>query len=92
MGTDTPSMVLVVDDEPGICELLETLLKGQGYNVQTCCSAVEALSSLRRPLRCRCHRPEDAGMDGLTLIRQLKTKQPEIAAIMITGYAPSRQP
>lgn len=88
MDTETTVSILVVDDEPGICELLTTLLESHGYRVYSCYSAKDALAAMERTTF-------DAvitdlrmpGMDGLTLIRQLKTRQPETAAIMITGYA-----
>ena len=40
--------VLIVDDEPGIVELLSVSLKGSGYQVDTACDGQEALDKLAR--------------------------------------------
>jgi len=80
--------ILVVDDEPRICQLLSELLGRDGHTVDTVLCAEDALVKLE----------QDAyemvitdlkmpGMDGFGLIESIKKTQPEIAAIMITAYA-----
>jgi len=85
---ENPPSILVVDDEPRVRELLKTLLARQGYEVWMCGSGEEAkevarqetfdmiVTDLKMP-----------GIDGLHLIQQIKEEQPDIAAVMVTGYA-----
>jgi response regulator RpfG family c-di-GMP phosphodiesterase len=81
----TPS-VLVVDDEPGIREIIARWLAGGGYDVQTAASASEALE------RVHDHAPAVAlcdirmpGQDGLWLAQQIRQDAPDTAVIMATG-------
>ncbi len=81
-------LILVVDDEPKICEFLGILLGREGYKTDSACSAADALArteeksydlvltDLKMP-----------GMDGFELITRLKKARPELPVIMITGYA-----
>jgi response regulator RpfG family c-di-GMP phosphodiesterase len=78
--------VLVVDDEPGIREIIARWLAGGGYDVQTASSADEALQ------RVHDHPPAVAlcdirmpGRDGLWLARHIRREAPETAVIMATG-------
>jgi response regulator RpfG family c-di-GMP phosphodiesterase len=80
--------VLIVDDEPKICQFLEILLKREGYrpvSVNNASDALEriandgfdlVLTDLKMP-----------GMDGFELVTQLKELKPDLPIIMITGYA-----
>jgi CheY-like chemotaxis protein len=45
---DSSSLVLVVDDEPGIVEFLRFALEDRGYRVSTARDGVEALRALAR--------------------------------------------
>ena len=80
--------VLVVDDEPKICHLIEELLKLEGYLVDVSFSGMDALQMLKRDdyqmLLTDLKMP---GVDGLELIKKAKAESPEIRAIMVTGYA-----
>ena len=40
--------ILIVDDEPIVCETLQGLLDFQGHRVDTCSSGAEALNCIRR--------------------------------------------
>ncbi|MCP4266284.1 MAG: response regulator [Candidatus Brocadiaceae bacterium] len=84
---DKQKKILVVDDEPKICYLIEELLKQEGYLVDVCFSSIKAqelikndsyqmlITDLKMP-----------GIDGLALIRKSKEHNPEIKTIMVTGY------
>ena len=78
--------VLVVDDEPGIREILVRWLAGVGYDVQTASSADEALRRVHdRPpavALCDIRMP---GRDGLWLAQHIRRDAPETAVIMATG-------
>lgn len=86
----TPSLVLVVDDDPFQCKLLERLLGNAGYRSLVAHSGAEALALLRRQL------PELILMDvelpdlnGVEITRRLKTspRTAGIPIVMITGHS-----
>ena len=45
--SDNPK-VLIVDDDPRMCDSLKALLSNQGYQLQTCNSGREALECLAK--------------------------------------------
>ncbi|MGR3301167.1 MAG: HD domain-containing phosphohydrolase [Candidatus Scalindua sp.] len=84
---DNQIRILVVDDEPKICHLIEELLKLEGYQIDTSFSGIEALQMMKK-----CNYQmlitdlKMPGIDGLELIQKAKDLNPEIRTIMITGY------
>ncbi|MGH9254162.1 MAG: response regulator [Vicinamibacterales bacterium] len=80
--------VLVVDDEASIRDLLAKTLALAEYDVDTAADAATALSRLRASeydlLIADLRMP---GMDGLTLIRQVKRIRAELPVIIITGFS-----
>lgn len=75
MATDTPKKtVLVVDDEPDFAALVESVLRGQGFDVRLAQDGEEALSRVREKA------PDLITLDiqmprktGLLFYRQLRT-------------------
>jgi excisionase family DNA binding protein len=86
--SDTRHRVLVVDDEEGIRDLLSRTLALAEYDVETTADGKSALESIRNDgyklLIADLRMP---GMDGLTLIRQVKQINPHLPIIIITGYS-----
>ncbi len=80
--------ILIVDDEPKICEFLGILLGREGYQTDSAFNAAEALARIERNsydlVLTDLKMP---GMDGFELITRLKKIRPELPVIMITGYA-----
>ena len=80
--------VLVVDDEASIRDLLAKTLALAEYEVDTASDASTALSRVRAAeydlLIADLRMP---GMDGLTLIRQVKKIRAEMPVIIITGFS-----
>ena len=83
--------VLVIDDDPGIREFLETLARRQGYGVHTAEDGESALEKLDQI------RPDiitlDAvlpGIEGLETLRRLKQRAPEVPVIMLSGHGQAR--
>jgi diguanylate cyclase (GGDEF)-like protein len=78
--------ILIVDDDPALCEGLEDHLVRAGYDTATANSA-EAASILFKSVRfdlilCDILMP---GRTGLDLIRELRAEHTETAAIMMSG-------
>lgn len=80
--------VLVVDDEASIRDLLSKTLALADYDVDTVPDAPTALERVRATsydlLVADLKMP---GMDGLTLIRQVKRIQTDLPVIIITGFS-----
>jgi DNA-binding NtrC family response regulator len=82
-----PIRILVVDDDAGICDLLDTVLTRDGYEVRTLSdpTAVEAeirggkyhlvLLDVMMPRQ-----------DGLETLKKLRKTDRDLAVVMITGY------
>jgi len=85
---DGRQRVLIVDDEEGIRDLLSRTLAMAEYDVQTVSDGISALHHLKEngfslviaDLRM-------PGMDGLTLIREVKQFNPRLPIIIITGFS-----
>jgi putative two-component system response regulator len=78
--------VLCVDDEPVILQLLRRLLEVQGFEAVTCndplCAGSVFAGGGFDVVITDIHMP---GMDGLTLMRSLRDRQPEIPVVVVTG-------
>jgi CheY-like chemotaxis protein len=80
--------ILVIDDEPCIRDLLDTLLTRKGYDVILADGGQKGLEVFRRA------RPDVVvldlkmpGMDGLTVLQQVRTLHPTQPVIILTGAA-----
>lgn len=78
--------ILVIDDEQGIRDLLDTLLRRKGYDVVLAASGQKGLEIFSR------ERPDVIvldlkmpGMDGLTVLQQVRSHNPEQPVIILTG-------
>ena len=83
--------VLVIDDDPGIREYLETLVSRQGYRVLTVADGEEAIETLTR------FQPDLVtldlvlpGMDGLETLRHLKKRLPDVPVVMVSGHGQAK--
>jgi two-component system, cell cycle sensor histidine kinase and response regulator CckA len=80
--------ILIVDDEPRMCESLGLLLGQQGYEIHTATSGVEAKRTLSRQVfdlaLLDMVMPD---MGGHSLMEYIKTRAPETYVIFITGNA-----
>ncbi|TMQ25838.1 MAG: response regulator [Nitrospirae bacterium] len=78
--------ILVIDDEQGIRNLLDTLLRRKGYDVVLAESGRQGLELFRRErpdvIVLDLKMPE---MDGLTVLRQIQNLDPGKPVIILTG-------
>ncbi len=79
--------ILVVDDEPKICRLLEQILSARECTVRTAADGLEALARFQeRPVPVVITDIRMPRMSGLELIRELKHLDPLVNIVVITAY------
>lgn len=86
--------VLVAEDEEAVRELACEFLKSAGYNVLTASNGAEALAlaeSSRQHIHALVTDLVMPGMRGSELARRLKTLQPQIKVIYVSGYLDYQQ-
>lgn len=80
--------VLVIDDEPVVCDAIRIVLAEEGLRVASVASAEEALNhpalSGVRLVICDLMLP---GRSGLETLRALRAARPDLPVVMISGYA-----
>jgi len=80
--------ILIIDDESAIRNVLEDILKDEGYRIYLASDGIEGLRLLQR-------RPIDIvfldvwlpGKGGIDVLVEIKDKWPEIEVIIISGHA-----
>ncbi len=80
--------ILVVDDDAVIRQGLRRILEGRGYSVELFASgalAVERMTTQQFGLVITDLKMP--GMSGIEVLKHIKTTQPEVPIIMITGYS-----
>jgi DNA-binding NtrC family response regulator len=78
--------ILVVDDEPIVLESCKRVL-GESFEVSLAKSADDALESMSREVFSLILLDiKMPGKDGMTLMRQVKEKWPDIPVIIMSGY------
>jgi len=79
---------LVVDDEPRLRRVLVRLLEGEGFSCQEAGSGTEALALMRHePVPLVISDLRMPQMDGVTLLREVISRWPDTAVIMVTAVA-----
>ena len=84
--------VLVVDDDPSVTASLSLLLKQHGYLPRVAASPAEATARLRQEpvdlvLQDMNFSRSTTGEEGLTLLHELRTIQPELPVVLVTAWA-----
>lgn len=86
--TERKKRIMLIDNEEGLCRMMEAVLADSGYDVKSYIRSFEAVddfkagewdlvvSDIKMP-----------GMDGLEVLQKIKAKEPSIPVIMITAYA-----
>ncbi len=79
--------ILVVDDEKNYLLVLSAVLEEEGYEVLTTVSGLEALEIQKSSdLDLVLTDMKMPGMDGIELLEQIKTHDPELPVIMMTAH------
>jgi CheY-like chemotaxis protein len=81
--------ILIVDDEPDICELVSGILQDEGYATRTARDGDGALAAIKT------RRPnllfldiwlQGSKLDGLQLLDAAKDQYPDLPVVMISGH------
>ena len=80
--------ILIVDDEPRILLLLQSLLKANKYQVETARDGKTALAIVEKgDIDITITDLRMSPMDGMSLFREIQTLRPEMPVILLTAYA-----
>ena len=95
MSTKDSVVILVVDDEPTICNLIQQVLEKEAYRVITANDGFHALA-LAGAFQDRIHllitETDLARMSGIELARQLLTARPDIRVVLMSGRPAGNDP
>src|ERR1043166_5275915 len=79
---------LIVDDEPRLRQVMVHLMRGDGFQCIEAENGVDALDQLARyPVTLVLSDPRMPKMDGIALLREIRSRFPDIAVVMITAVA-----
>src|SRR4030065_1331494 len=79
--------LLIVDDDPLVCDSLKEMLLLEGYGVDTALNGDQALAKLKEErFRVILSDIQMPGLNGLGLFRELKGRSPDTPVIFITGH------
>ncbi|MCX5812223.1 MAG: PAS domain S-box protein [Proteobacteria bacterium] len=87
--------ILVVEDEPGILNMVTDVLEGLGYTVLSAISVDDAISRVEAregPIDLLVTDVVLPGKKGTVLVDMLKAKYPQMKAILMSGYTDERIP
>jgi two-component system nitrogen regulation response regulator NtrX len=80
-------VILIVDDEPGILTTLSSVLKDDGYDVETAQNGESALKKIKAdPPSLVLLDIWMTGMDGIAALKQIKASSPDVPVIMMSGH------
>jgi len=83
-----PKRILVVDDEPFVCDALKMMLEFDGHRIETAGSGNDALAMMEKSqFDVVITDYAMPGMKGNELASQIRSQNPKQAIIMVTAYA-----
>lgn len=83
----TASRILVADDEEGIREFLAESLEKEGHEIVQAVDGAEALALARaEPFDVVLTDLKMPKLDGMSLVRTLRTEQPDVEVIVLTAF------
>lgn len=82
-----PARILIVDDDPNMCQLIEDDLQPRGYEVSSCNAGATAIEQLRESefdvILADMNMP---GMGGIQLCERITAIRPNLPVIVITAF------
>ncbi len=79
--------ILLVDDNENFLSFLETVFSKRGYDVKTASNGAEALRLIdQRSFALAILDIRMGPVDGLSLLTEIKRREPFLKSIIITGY------
>ncbi|HNR38746.1 MAG TPA: response regulator [Acidobacteriota bacterium] len=79
--------ILIVDDDPDVCEYLQKFLSKDGYDVTTVANPAQVLDELKnKPYQIIILDLKMPGMSGEELLRRIRAIDSDICIIIYTGY------
>ena len=78
--------VVIVDDDPRFTMTLSAILKDKGFKVTQVNNPADVISRLESERQVVLLDMKLNGVDGLTVMREVRTRCPEISVIIVTGY------
>jgi len=79
--------ILVVDDEPIVCDSCKKILTDKGFTAETALNGKEALKKFKQgDFDIVIVDLKMPGIDGMEVLQSVKKSKPEVDVVMITGY------
>jgi two-component system, cell cycle sensor histidine kinase and response regulator CckA len=81
--------ILLVEDDNGVRDLIDAILRPQGYRIIAACNgaaAMEAWNSTREPIDLLLTDIRMPGVKGTELARILRAKRPDLKVLFISGH------
>src|SRR3954468_6894288 len=86
--TEAQPICLIVDDEPRLRQVMVHLMRGDGFQCVEAGNGIEALEQLEKvPAILVLSDLRMPKMDGFALLREIRSRYPDIAVVMITAVA-----
>lgn len=87
MKRESALRILVIDDDPDVCEVLRRFLSDRGYQVETAADGKAGLTALRRdPADVVLLDLELPGLSGLDVMRNIERDDIDVEIITISGH------
>lgn len=86
----TQKTIMVVDDDPNICEMLSTILTKNGFEIVASSKPQEAISVFKergREIDLLLTDIVMPGINGVELYRQLASMRPDLPVLFMSGYS-----
>ena len=84
----TRNRILLIDNEEGLCRMMEAVLTDSGYKVKAYTRSFEAVEEYRRgEWDLVISDIKMPGMDGIEVLQRIKEKDPGVPVMMITAHA-----
>lgn len=82
-----PRRILVIDDDAAVRRSCKRILNGEGYEVETVATGRDGLDrAVKRDIDLVVTDLRLPDLDGMEVVRTLRTRRPDVVVVIITGY------